>query len=105
MVDAEGAISELKNEGTLARAQRRGTPRFHVQLLLGCTAVNCKRLADHAPQAQSAAVAESQKAAAQDSTAAAATAHAQTAPADTSRWLAALLTAPVSILNYAISLN
>jgi len=50
-------------------------------------------------------VAESRKAAAQDSTVAAATAHAQTAPADTSRWLAALLTAPVSILNYAISLN
>ena len=34
------------------RAQRRGTPHFHVQLLLNCTAVNCKRLADHAQQAQ-----------------------------------------------------
>ncbi len=105
MVDAEGAISELKNEGTLARAQRRGTRCFHVQLLLGCTAVNCKRLADHAPQAQSAAAAEPQKAAAQHSTVAASAAHAQTARADTSRWLAALLTVPVSILNYAIALN
>ena len=53
MADAEGVIGELKNQGTAARAQRRGTPHFHVQLLLNCTAVNCKRLADHAPQAQS----------------------------------------------------
>ena len=52
MADAEGVIGELKNQGTAARAQRRGTPHFHVQLLLNCTAVNCKRLADHAPQAQ-----------------------------------------------------
>lgn len=98
MVDAEGAIGELKNEGTLARAQRRGTPHFHVQLLLNCTAVNCKRLADHAPQAQSAA-------AAKGSTVAADAAQAQTAPAGTSGWLTAVLTAPASTWDYAISLN
>lgn len=98
MVDAEGAIGELKNEGTLARAQRRGTPHFHVQLLLNCTAVNCKRLADHAPQAQSAA-------AAQESMVAAGAAQAQTAPAGTSGWLAAVLTAAPRAWDYAISLN
>lgn len=105
MVDAEGAIGELKNEGTLARAQRRGKPHFHVQLLLNCTAVNCKRLADHAPQAQSAAAAGPQTAAAQGSTVAAGAAQAQTAPAGTSGWLAAVLTAPASTWDYAISLN
>lgn len=102
MVDAEGAISELKNEGTLARAQRRGTPHFHVQLLLGCTAINCKRLADHAPQAQSAAAAGPQRATVAANTAAGA-AQAHTAP--TSGWLAAVLTAPASSWEYAISLN
>jgi Transposase DDE domain len=53
MTDAEGVIGELKNQGTMARAQRRGTAHYHGQLLLNCAAVNCKRLADHAPQAQS----------------------------------------------------
>jgi hypothetical protein len=53
MADAEGVIGELKNQGTADRAQRRGTLYFHVQLLLNCTAVNCKRLADHAQRAQS----------------------------------------------------
>ena len=65
MADAEGVIGELKNQGTAARAQRRSTPHFHVQLLLNCTAINCKRLADHAPHAQSAAAAGSQAAIAQ----------------------------------------
>ena len=45
MADAEGVIGELKNQGTAARAQQRGTPYFHVQLPLNRTAVNCKRLA------------------------------------------------------------
>ena len=102
MVDAEGAISELKNEGTLARAQRRGTPHFHVQLLLNCTAVNCKRLADHAPQTQSAAASGPRTAAAQRSTGAPQT---QTATAGTPAWLAAVLTAPIARWEYAISLN
>jgi hypothetical protein len=68
MADAEGVIGELKNQGTAARAQRRGTPHFHVQLLLNCTAINCKRLADHAPDARSAAAAGTQAASAQQQT-------------------------------------
>jgi transposase len=104
MTDAEGAISELKNEGTLCRAQRRGRAHFHVQLLLGCTAVNCKRLADHAPQAQSGAAAQT---AATQAAANAADAAAQPQPAlaDTASWLTRLLTTPPSLWNYTISLN
>jgi transposase len=51
MADAEGVIGELKSRHGLARVRSRGTPLFHVQLLLACTALNCKRLADHVPQA------------------------------------------------------
>src|SRR5712691_887429 len=51
MADAEGVINELKNRHGLDRARSRGTPLFHLQLLLGCTALNCKRLADHVPEA------------------------------------------------------
>jgi transposase len=51
MADAEGVIGELKNQHGLDRVRTRGTPLFHVQLLLGCAALNCKRLADHIPQA------------------------------------------------------
>ncbi len=51
MADAEGVISELKNRHGLDRVRSRGTPLFHVQLLLGCAALNCKRLADHVPEA------------------------------------------------------
>ena len=53
MADAEGVIGELKNQHALDRVRSRGTPLFHVQLLLGCTALNCKRLADHVPEAAS----------------------------------------------------
>jgi transposase len=95
MADAEGAIGELKNQGTAARAQRRGTAHFHVQLLINCTAVNCKRLADHAPQAQSGVATAPQATQA----ALAATA------ADPSRWLGALLAAAPRVCDYAISLN
>jgi transposase len=105
MVDAEGAISELKNRGTADRAQRRGRPHFHVQLLLNCTAVNCKRLADHAPPAQSAAAAGPQTAAAQGSTVAAGAAQAQTAAAGTPDWLATLVTAAPCVCDYRVSLN
>src|SRR3954471_10335054 len=45
MCDAEGGVAELKNEHGLDRARCRGTNLFHVQLLLGCTALNVKRLA------------------------------------------------------------
>lgn len=102
MADAEGVIGELKNQGTAARAQRRGMPHFHVQLLLNSTAVNCKRLADHAQQAQTGMAAVPQ------------TAHAQlsvpatpppTTAADPSYWLAELLAAVPCAWDYAISLN
>jgi transposase len=52
MSDAEGVIAELKNLHGLDRVRCRGTPAFHVQLLLGCAAINLKRLAAHAPIAQ-----------------------------------------------------
>jgi transposase len=51
MADAEGVISELKSQHALDRVRSRGTPLFHLQLLLGCAALNCKRIADHAPEA------------------------------------------------------
>jgi transposase len=51
MADAEGVIAELKNQHGLDRVRCRGTPAFHVQLLLGCAAINLKRLAAHAPSA------------------------------------------------------
>jgi hypothetical protein len=55
MADAEGVISELKLRHGLDRARCRGTPLFHVQLLLGCTAINLKRLATHMPASASGA--------------------------------------------------
>ena len=51
MADAEGGVAELKNEHGLGRARCRGTSLFHVQLLLGCTALNVKRLAGRADAA------------------------------------------------------
>ncbi|MCA1699366.1 MAG: transposase, partial [Actinobacteria bacterium] len=53
MADAEGVISELKNQGNLARTRCRGTPLFHLQLVVGCTAINMKRLTAHAGEAAS----------------------------------------------------
>lgn len=103
MADAEGVIGELKNRGTAARAQRRGTPHFHVQLLLNCTAVNCKRLADHAPQAES-GVAACPKIAEMERSAPASAA-ATAAAADPHRWLARLLAATPCVCDYASSLN
>jgi transposase len=57
MADAEGVIGELKQRHGLDRARSRGTPLFHLQLLLGCTALNLKRLATHAGEAASGAAA------------------------------------------------
>lgn len=107
LADAEGVIGELKNQGTAARAQRRGTPHFHVQLLLNCTAVNCKRLADHAQQAQSGVAAAPQTAESWSPVAATSAAATQpaTAAADPTRRLAALLAAAPCTWDYAISLN
>jgi len=58
MADAEGVISELKTRGTLARARCRGTPLFHVQLLVDCAALNMKRLIDHTGEAAEGRAAE-----------------------------------------------
>ena len=52
MADAEGVSAELKTRHGLGRVRCRGMPTFHVQLLLGCAAINLKRLAAHAPTAQ-----------------------------------------------------
>ena len=57
MADAEGVIAELKNVHGLDRVRCRGTPAFHLQLLLGCAAINLKRLAKHAPVAHEGAAA------------------------------------------------
>lgn len=57
MADAEGVVGELKQRHGLDRARSRGTPRFHLQLLLGCAALNLKRLATHAGEATSSAAA------------------------------------------------
>lgn len=107
MADAEGVIGELKNQGTAARAQRRGRPHFHVQLLLNCTAVNWKRLADSAPQAQSGVAAAPQTAESRPPVAATPAALTQpaTAAAGLTRWLAALLATAPCAWNHAISLN
>ena len=51
MADAEGVIAELKNLHALDRVRCRGTPAFHLQLLLGCAAINLKRLAAYTPTA------------------------------------------------------
>ena len=109
MADAEGVIGELKNRGTADRAQRRGTPHFHVQLLLNCAALNCKRLADHAPQAQSGVAAAPHTARMGRPVtlgcAAAAADYGRPAITDASRWLAAILAAAPRPWTYAISLN
>jgi len=68
MADAEGVIAELKNQHGLDRVRCRGTPAFHVQLLLGCAAINLKRLAAHAPTAHEGAGAAPKAAAAALST-------------------------------------
>jgi hypothetical protein len=52
MADAEGGVAELKNEHGMGRARCRGTSLFHVQLLLGCAALNLKRITTRAPVAE-----------------------------------------------------
>ena len=65
MADAEGVIAELKTLHALDRVRCRGTPAFHLQLLLGSAAVNLKRLAAHVPPAQEGAAAAAEAAAAE----------------------------------------
>lgn len=57
MADAEGVVGELKRQHGMDRARSRGTPRFHVQLLLGCSALNLKRIVAHAGEAATGAAA------------------------------------------------
>ena len=64
MADAEGVIGELKTLHALDRVRCRGTPAFHVQLLVGSAAVNLKRLAAHASTAQEGVAAAAEAAAA-----------------------------------------
>src|SRR3954469_25338478 len=85
MCDAEGGVAELKNEHGLDRARCRGTNRFHVQLLLGCTALNVKRLASRSnaasgQAAESATAQADSENAASDSTWAADQAHNRAGP-------------------------
>ncbi|MGZ6639979.1 MAG: transposase [Solirubrobacteraceae bacterium] len=57
MADAEGVVGELKRQHGMDRARSRGTPLLHVQLLLGCSALNLKRIVAHAGEAASGAAA------------------------------------------------
>jgi Transposase DDE domain len=57
MADAEGVVGELKRQHGMDRARSRGTPLFHVQLLLGCSALNLKRIVAHADEAATGAAA------------------------------------------------
>jgi len=98
MADAEGVVGELKNQHGLDRARSRGTPLFHVQLLLGCAALNYKRLADHVPDAASAAAAVPEPAAT-DQPAHAAPAPRQAASTNSSR------AARPNTWNYVLCLN
>jgi transposase len=57
MGDAEGVVGELKRQHGMDRARSRGTPMFHLQLLLGCSALNLKRIAAQTGRAASGAAA------------------------------------------------
>ena len=57
MGDAEGVVGELKRQHGMDRARSRGTPMFHLQLLLGCSALNLKRVAARTGHAASGAAA------------------------------------------------
>jgi transposase len=108
MADAEGAVAELKNEHGLDRARCRGTPLFHVQLLLGCAALNLKRLAGRATAAEGQAAGPATgRVAPLDAPAALTGANAdnETSPATRpGRARAALLTAPTAC-TITLSLN
>ncbi len=102
MADAEGVIAELKNRHGLDRVRSRGRPLFHLQLLLGCAAINCKRLADHAPEAAKGAAAAPAVAALDLRPAAAARAEARAARPDTA---GRALAAGPSTWTYIVCLN
>jgi hypothetical protein len=106
MADAEGVIGELKNRHGLDRVRSRGRPLFHVQLLIGCAALNCKRLADHVPHAASGAAAAPAAAARKLQPAAAAAREPdQLAPSATSHTSGSALTAEPTSWSYTVCLN
>lgn len=109
MADAEGVIGELKNQHGLDRARTRGTPLFHIQLLLGCTALNCKRLAEHVPEATSGVAGAPQAARSEPPIAAGATCeagwHATIPPTSASQALASTLKRARSTWSYTVCLN
>jgi len=102
MADAEGVIGELKNRHALDRVRSRGRPLFHVQLLLGCTALNCKRLADHVPEAATGVAAAPQTAA---SALRAATAAAHGAARPIPNPTGSAIGQPPNVWNYIVCLN
>jgi len=111
MGDAEGVVGELKRQHGMDRARSRGTPLFHLQLLLGCSALNLKRIAARTGQAASGAAAgprtataeaiEATGEAASDALVSIASLHINLAPAHEQR--TAQLTVPV--WRIALSLN
>ena len=102
MADAEGVISELKNEHGLARARSRGTPLFHLQLLVGCAAINYKRLAQHAGEAASGVACGACE---EPAHAAAAVGHSQPAKPNAGAATAPRHSHSAAIWSYAVCLN
>jgi transposase len=82
MCDAEGGVAELKNEHAMNRARCRGTELFHVQLLLGCAALNVKRLAARGDAASGQAAAPAARQEATDEAAGTAVGAANAVPND-----------------------
>jgi hypothetical protein len=105
MADAEGVIGELKNRHGLDRVRSRGTPLFHVQLLLGCAAINYKRLADRLPEATSGVAGAPQVAPSALQPASAARGIDQGTQSPASHALGCTLAASPSTWNYIVCLN
>jgi transposase len=103
MADAEGVISELKNEYGLTRARSRGTPLFHLQLLVGCAAINYKRLAEHTGEAASGVATGAQEVQTELPTAVAAGGRSQTPAADAASPIPFRRSA--ALWSYAVCLN
>lgn len=105
MADAEGVIGELKNRHALDRVRSRGTPLFHVRLLLGCTALDCKRLADHVPEAASGVASAPTVAASDPQPVAAASQADHSSQGAAATAASSALTAPATSWSYSICLN
>lgn len=106
MCDAEGGVAELKHEHGMDRARCRGTSLFHVQLLLGCTALNVKRLANRGAAASAQAAGPATAHAAADEGASEASAADRRAHNDLARDLTArLATVPATRATWTITLS